>query len=90
MRVSMADRNSKDVNRQLLVKHCTIYFNGEKIDDAVLADEEEGYVMRYVRQQDGKRIQLHPRTKMALTQRHEGIVEIKVPDWLAVAFKDAK
>lgn len=89
MKVSMADRNSKDVNRQLLVQHCTIYFNGEKIDDAVLADEDEGYVMRYVRGFDGK-IARHPRTKMAMTERHEGIVEIKVPEWLAVAFKDAK
>lgn len=75
MRLDIDERDAYDAETQILLRHAEIFLDGERQPPGVLvADEEEGYIIRYARDEEGN-LKI-TRSGECETERIDGVVKI--------------
>lgn len=74
MRLDIDERDAYDAETQILLHHAEIFLDGERQPPGVLvADEEEGYIIRYARDGEGNLKRICDEFE---TERVDGAVKI--------------
>lgn len=77
MRLSVLERENLTEEETRVILNCTVFLDGKEIKDAIIADEEKGYIVRHRRDAQGNFIVVDDEIK---TERIMGHVEIRSPN----------